>query len=441
MSQVAKTSVHLSRGVFVLILFATIGIYALEANGRRLAFPTPFDHADQNAYLEYARKMRETDYVFVGNRNRMPVFPFLLSRLYGPGETAAGILERAQAFCVALSAALLLILAAIFRRYFSRFETLSLVIATAFGVFLYRAGIVQVESLFFVVNFGAFVLLLQLLLTPRWSLALAGGATLGLAFLTKASALPAFACWAVVFVLQTFRLREFTSEISGRYLFKRGALLMLVISTFLLVVWPYVWTSKERYGQFFYNVNTAHYMWCDSWREALTYSARLQGPPVDDPRLPELPSFSKYWRQHTAGEMIARFLTGLFKVTTRSLSVVGYYKFVAGFGIIALVLGLRRRSRARELLARQPFAVIFCLMYFCVYVILFAWYSPVVTDSRFNLTLFLPFVFVAAIAIQKLAPEETIVIRGRTVPITGAIAAGVISLALIDLLYNVRHIA
>lgn len=441
MSQLAKTSAHLSRGVFGLLLFAVIGIYALEANGRRLAFPTPFDHADQNAYLEYARKMRATDYAFVGNRNRMPVFPFLLSRLYLPGETAASILQRAQAFCVALSGALLLILAPIFRRYFSRLETLALVIGTAFGVFLYRAGIVQVEPLFFVVNFGAFVLLFQMLLTPRWSLALAGGAMLGLAFLTKASALPAFGCWIVVFVAQSLRPRGVTSGTSVRYLFNRCALLMLLIASFLLVVWPYISTSKQRYGQFLYNVNTAHYMWCDSWREALTYSARLQGPPVDDPRLPELPSFSKYWRQHTAGEMISRFLKGLFKVTTRSLSVVGYYKFVAGLGIITLILGIRRQARARELLARYPFVAAFCLMYFGVYVILFAWYSPVVTDSRFNLTLFLPFVFVAGIAIQKLARDETIVIGRRTVPITVAVAAGVISLGLIDLLYNVRHIA
>jgi hypothetical protein len=318
--------------------------------------------------------------------------------------------------------------------------SIALVIATAFGVFIYRAGIVHVEPLFFVVNFGAFVLLWQVLLTPRWWLALLGGAILGLAFLTKASALPAWPCWGVVFVAQSFWPRGTMTEPRGRYLFRRCALLMLLSATFLFVIWPYIWTSKQRYGQFFYNVNSAHYMWCDSWPEAESYSGRLQGPPVDDPTAPELPSFAKYWRQHTAGEMISRLLDGLLSLTTRSFKAVGYYKYMAVLGTITLILGIRRRARAREMLARQPFAVIFCLIYSGTYLILFAWYGAVVTDSRFILTLFLPFVFVAAIAIQKLAREETFVIGRLTIPITTAVAAGMIGLALIDVLYNAGNI-
>ena len=62
------------------------------------------------------------------------------------------------------------------------------------------------------------------------------------------------------------------------------------------------------------------------------------------------------------------------------------------------------------------------------------------TDSRFVLTLFLPFVFVASIAIQKLAREETVVIGRWTVPITTAVAAGMIGLAVLDLLYNAGKI-
>ncbi len=315
-----------------------------------------------------------------------------------------------------------------------------MVTATAFGVFLYRAGIVQVESLFFVVSFGAFVLLWQMLLTPRWWLALLAGAILGLAFLTKASALPAWPCWGVVFVVQSFWPRGTITEPRGRYLLRRCALLILLSATFLLVIWPYIWTSKQRYGQFFYNVNSAHYMWCDSWPEALTYSDRLQGPPVDYSAVPELPSFAKYWRQHTVGGMISRLLNGFLSLMTRGIKALGYYKFVGLLGTIMLVLGIRRRSRVRELLARQPFAIIFCFVYFGTYLILFAWYDAVVTDSRFILTLFLPFVFVAAIAIHKLAREETVVIGRWTVPITTAVAAGLIGLGLIDLLYNTKNI-
>ena len=440
MADFVKTSLRWRRSLFVLALLAILSIYALEANGRRRAFPTAFDHADQSAYLHYAKKMRESGYAFVGDRNRMPVFPFLLSRLYRPGESEADILARAQTGCVILSVALLLILAAIFRQYFSRLESTALLVATAFGVFVYRAGIVQVEPLFFVVNFGAFVLLLQMLLTPRWWLALLAGMILGLAFLTKASALPAWPCWGAAFIAQSFEPRRNTTEQRARYLLKRCALFILLSTTFLLVVWPYVWTSKQRYGKFFYNVNSAHYMWCDSWPEALSYSDRLQAPPVDNPAAPELPSFAKYWRQHMTGEMISRLLHGLLSLATRGFKAVGYYKYAAVLGAIALVLGIRRRARVRELLARQPFAAIFCFAYFAVYLILYAWYNAVVTDSRFVLTLFLPFVFVASIAIQRLARDETVVIGRWTVPITTTVAAGMLTLALIDLLHNAGNI-
>ena len=307
-------------------------------------------------YLHYAMRERLR---FVGYRNRMPIFPFLLSRLYRPGEGEADILARAQAFSVILSVALLLILAAIFRQYFSRLGSIALLVATAFGVFVYRVGTVHVEPLFFVVNFGAFVLLWQMLLTPRWWLALLAGVILGLAFLTKASALPAWPCWGAVFIAQSFGPRGTMTEPRGHYLLMRCALLMLLSATFLLVVWPYIWTSKQRYGQFFYNVNSAHYMWCDSWPEARAYLGRLQGPPVDNPAAPELPSFAKYWRQHTAGEMISRLLRGLLSLSKRGFKAVGYYKYTAVLGTIALVLSIRRRARTRELLARQPFAVIF----------------------------------------------------------------------------------
>jgi 4-amino-4-deoxy-L-arabinose transferase-like glycosyltransferase len=421
-------------------LLAVLSIYALEANGRRLAFPIPFAQADQSAYLHYAKKMRESGYAFVGDRNRMPVFPFLLSRLYRPGESEADVFTRAQAFCVILSVALLLILAAIFRHCFPRPESIALVIATAFGVFVYRAGIVQVEPLFFVVNFGAFLLLLQMLLTPHWWLALLAGVILGLAFLTKASALPAWPCWGAAFIAQSFEPCRTTIEQPARYFLKRFTLLILMSATFLLVIWPYIWTSKQRYGEFFYNVNSAHYMWCDSWPEALSYSDRLQGPPVVNPAAPELPSFAKYWRQHSTGEMIWRLLRGFLSLATRNFKAMGYFKYVVALGVSTLVLSIRRRARARELLARQPFAVIFCLLYFGVYLILYAWYNAVVTDSRFVLTLFLPFVFVASLAIQKLARDENVALGRWTVPIATTVAAGMIGLAVIDILFNARSI-
>src|SRR3954451_23835749 len=90
------------RGIAALVL-AILVIYALEAHARRQLMPTSASLGDQGAYLAYAQQMAESNYAVIGARNRMPIFPFLLSLIYRPGESEAQFLARAQAFNVNLS--------------------------------------------------------------------------------------------------------------------------------------------------------------------------------------------------------------------------------------------------------------------------------------------------------------------------------------------------
>ncbi len=48
-------------------------------------------------------------------------------------------------------------------------------------------------------------------------------------------------------------------------------MLLVVIATFLAVVFPYIQTSKRIYGQYFYNVNSTFVMWCDSSTEGWNF--------------------------------------------------------------------------------------------------------------------------------------------------------------------------
>ena len=48
----------------------------------------------------------------------------------------------------------------------------------------------------------------------------------------------------------------------------QAGMLLLVVATFLAVVFPYIQTSKRIYGQYFYNMNSTFVMWCDSRPEA-----------------------------------------------------------------------------------------------------------------------------------------------------------------------------
>jgi hypothetical protein len=167
------------RHTLAAIVLAILVIYGCEAHARRQLMPTPAGLGDQGAYLAYAQQMSESNYAVIGDRNRMPIFPFLLSLIYRAGESEAQFLTRAQAFNVNLSIVLLLGIFFIFRRFFPPLYAVALLAATAFGVFLYRAPIAQTEVLFYSLSFCAFVLFWRTLVAPRWWLAILCGLTMG----------------------------------------------------------------------------------------------------------------------------------------------------------------------------------------------------------------------------------------------------------------------
>src|SRR6476469_3804432 len=90
------------RGVAMLVLFVLI-LYGFEAHARRREKSAPITLGDQGAYLGYARHLYESNYTVVEDRNRMPVYPFLLSLIYQPGMSEEEFLLRAQSFTVNLS--------------------------------------------------------------------------------------------------------------------------------------------------------------------------------------------------------------------------------------------------------------------------------------------------------------------------------------------------
>lgn len=413
-----------------LIVLAILAVYALEAHHRREEKSTPAVLGDQDAYLAYAQHLYESNYTVTEERNRMPVYPFLLSLIYRPGMTQDEFLIRAQRFTVNLSIVLLLPLFFIFRRSFPSLHAIALLAATAFGIFMYRAGKAQVELLYYVVSFCAFVLLLELFGKPRWWLALLAGITTGLAHLTKASVLPALVIWALVFagqILWSFRANPW----------RRLGMLALVLGSFLAVVFPYIRTSKQIYGSYFYNVNSTFVMWCDSSTEGYDF-LRAHGNKDQWREVPpeERPSFQKYWREHSLRQMAQRIGSGTLELVTKNLRLIGHYKFVLALVIAGLVLFARHRRPAIALLAQNPFAAIYSLLFLGAYFLLFAWYAAISDDARFMLSMFLPFVFAASAFVFLLGRNRIVSLAGRTIPFERFFAALFLGLAAIDVLYN-----
>jgi hypothetical protein len=421
------------RGVAALVL-AILVVYGFEAHARRRLMSTPASLGDQGAYLAYAQQMAETNYAMIGDRNRMPIFPFLLSLIYRPGEPEAQFLTRAQTLNVNLSIALLLGLFFIFRRFFPPLFAAALLAATAFGVFLYRAGNAQTEVLFYSLSFCAFVLFWRMLVGPRWWLAILCGLTMALAHLAKASLLPALGVWGMVFVAQTLWGRR-TSSVPRKL--SRLGMMCLVLATFLAVIFPYIRNSKRIYGQYFYNVNSAFVMWCDSSTEGWNFLHEWGDKDKWRALAPDqLPSPAKYWREHSLGQIAYRLAHGMGRLASQNAMLIGYYKFVIALILAGAILSVRHGRRVRELLADQPFSAAFCVLFFALYLALYAWYDQIVNDTRFILSIFLPFIFAASLFVLAVGKERVVAVFGRRLAFSQFFAGLLLALAMIDVLYN-----
>jgi 4-amino-4-deoxy-L-arabinose transferase-like glycosyltransferase len=428
------------RGVAIAVLLILI-VYGFEAHARRRALSTPPSMGDQGAYLGYARFMYDSNYTVVGERNRMPVYPFLLSLIYEPGLSEIDFLRRAQAFNVNLSILLLGLLYLLFRKFFPPWPAVALLAATAFGVFIYRAINAQTEVLFYFISFCAFVLLLRTLIAPRWWLATLGGATMGVAHLSKASVLPALVVWIAVFAAQlVWNLRKARGSQTTEFWHGLG-MLLLVIATFLAVIFPYIQTSKRIYGQYFYNVNSTFVMWFDSPSEGWNFVT--QHAQHDQWRsLPreQLPSFSKYWREHSLAQIIRRQVNGSWNLITQNAMVIGYYKFMVAFVIAGALYCARQRGRVRELLSEYPFAAAFCALFFCAYFVLYAWYQALSSDTRFILSIFLPCAFAASLFLMRVGRGRVVALAGHRLPFEQFFPGILIALALVDAVYNAKFL-
>lgn len=419
-----------------IALIGCLTLYLFEGHARRIHIPSSRTQGDQGAYLDYAADLERSGYTFVGGRNRMPVYPFLLTFVYENGMDEDQFLARAQAFNVNLSAVVLFVLFLILRRYFSGYWSLSLVAMLAFSVFLKRAVLVQTEVLFYLLVFVVFLLFLRLVTVPDWKTAVVAGILLGIAHLTKASVLPMLVLWIAIMGAQTIWERFGRGGASPSQ-WLRPACIAIVVVCFLAVTFQYLRTSKRIFGRYFYNVNSTFYIWTDSWDEAEALT-KAHGDREGWPTLPpdEIPSPSKYWREHSVADVGARIGNGIVRVLTKNAKLTGYYKYGVLFGATAMFLAIRRRGQFRELLFRQPFVALFVAGFFCGYLLLYAWYAPVSSDSRFALSLFLPFLFVTSKLILHLGRDATLAARGNTYRFVDVFAALILTLATLDASYN-----
>jgi hypothetical protein len=388
--------------VVVLAMFYTAGAahHAETVNTARA-------RADQSGYLWDAvgiHMMRHgSPDALIGERNRMPVYPWLLSWLYDPAYSPDEFFEVAKRWNIRASLVLLAVLALVVRRFLPALATVSFMLAIAFGYFVFKAGYAQVEVLFYTLFFVTFLACWRLLLATTWRSSLTfsalSGVLLALSQLTKASMLPFMAV-----VLAALAVRALVPLLRGAdtgAALPRAGEAAVIVAVFLVVMFPYIANSKRVFGHWFYNVNSTFYVWYDDW-PAASQGTYKDGDGKAWPTTPpdQIPSAGKYLREHSTGQIAGRFWRGFREMFTVSYIRLWYFKVVVMYGLFALALLVSGRRAVVDLVRAEPALAAFLVLYALVYTAAVSFYQPISgTTLRMLLVHVAPFLF----AVSRLA--------------------------------------
>ncbi len=416
------------RPLILLFLVAMIALYVWAANRQSLLVNTNMHATDQSAYMDYAKNMARTDFQYVGGRNRMPIYPGLMALFYREGMSDEDFFRRGKNVGILLGLGVLSVAFVLFTRVSTPVDASVATLVTMFTVFAFKAPYFQAEVLFYGMGLVLFYLLLSLIRKPRIRTAVFAGIAAGIAHLTKASVLPALLLAGVLVLIRGIvdfsggyyaPDAESGSRRNPRILLNHTFYMMVMLACFLVVVLPYIRTSKARFGRYFYNVNSTFYMWYDSWAEVIQ-GTRAHGDRRGWPDMPEeqIPSMGKYIRDHSVRSIGDRLLRGFLDLRTRVIRSYGYAEFLMVYGVALLVLFVQNAGRSRFILQRaHPFVLLFILGYFFGYTLLYAWYTPLAEGNRFVLALFLPAMLVC-LSLLNLAHSESLhyAFWGRKIP-------------------------
>ncbi len=405
---------------FVTVLAICIPLY-LYGSSQQLANINNRNYwVDQDAYINYGRRLAESNYTYIGDFNRMPLYPYLVSFLHEDGQSEEDYFERAKVFNIGLSVALLVMLMVVLATSFDNLSALNLWLLAAFMVYVFKSAYIQVELTFYTFYFFAFILMLKLLVRPSWRLAMVTGVWLGVCHLTKNSVLPGITMLSVFLLMKALVGRSDSTQINFveddpassqrrahtgyaptqyiRRVIQQLAPIVLLLVTFLAVIFPYIRTAKNTFGHYFYNVNTAFYIWYDSWEEAEA-GVRLHGDYYQWPDMPadEIPSPQKYLREHSLEQIARRFIYGFYVSAQRHTYSGGYgyiWYLLAYIGMAAVFIRRTLKSEQRMALPQKMreyrLLLLFLATFFTAYLFLFAFYVEIHPGQRFMLTLFLP---------------------------------------------------
>ena len=374
----------------------------LDAAQKQSPVNSKLSKNDQLVYMDIAKQAYETRFHYTGNRNQMPLYPFIQALFYSPQLDDEAFFQQGKGLNVALSLLCLLVLGIAFFIKFSKVYAFYSLLVIAFLVFAIKSPWFQVEILFYTLFGLAFMLSLEAIISPKWYKSIGVGVLFSLAHLSKASAMIGLfifiSSYGILFLHKLFR-RSLNGEEVKRILYHALA----PLAVFMILLFPYFQESKEKYGSYFYNVNTTFYMWYDTWREA-NNGTRAAGDHAGWPNLPdeEIPSLSKYLNEHSLSDIISRFRLGAKRFIWSGCNDQ-FSPFAYGYcnqvvlnvmivSICLLFVTVFRGGRVKSSYKNTQ-AAWWILLFFGLYVLSFTWYVPIssrIGGPRMFLALVIP---------------------------------------------------
>ena len=463
-------------------------LYYVAAKGNSEAKNHDVYANDQKVYLNTAAKIAADPIGYYTPRQRTPGYAYFLSMFYSEDKFAPpegsklpfdlAWFERGKAVNLWLS---IFLLAGLFlflwRGCLPLVEAALVTVASGLLLFTFKAGYVQPELSYWVLNTILFVLLGKMLFAPTWGLAVACGLLSVATYFVKAGTQPLLFLFAVTWVLKLLWDRFYRKGEGGWVPAAQGALVVVI---FVVLLIPYCIGTKKRFGKYLYSTYTEYMMWLPMEDEekflasrdymwAFYYSSARSRPITVDEfnvgleravrsrvkkenkglsaeELDQLaaerfvpaagmPTRDRYFARYPlisygvprVGHGLMMMNKRVHKYYDRAMEMFAFTcKLVlAGLLIRALMWGWARYRGGRKfpvedlsppggsgvlgLLARRPYVFFYVAGFFCGYLVLYAWYDALGIGPRLVLSLYVPALLCAIMALQ-------FVFRGLAVP-------------------------
>jgi hypothetical protein len=346
----------------------------------------------------------------------MPGYTYIQAAFLDLAADDGAAFARGKMVNIGLSILILGLLFPFFRRTLPRVEAAVAWLVTAFTLFVFRAGYVQAELMFYGVSFAGFVMLCRFWERPSFPRGVLAGGVEAAAYLTKGSVPPGLGAFGALFAAEQAKVLRRAPAVERPWkktLLALGALATIPV-TFFAAAYPYLRYNKDHFGSWFANLANTYAIWMDTWDMDAWNKGRPPETRLENwrqwhllpPDVQPTHSLSGYLATHSAPQVLLRETRGVAEVLGNLFLGYGYLEYVAIY--FAFLLLARKQRSVRVGFFDWHGEVILASAFGVLYLLLFGFYAPITAGNRLVLMLFLPTFWTMLRHGARTAPTATV---------------------------------